>query len=591
MSWHPYAIALALSAPLLAGCLVEPDDRALPSAVDAAPVVVLPGERPVASAATWHEEVKRTTPAEVDDGFVIENNWEPRDVDLTYHGVQPVYDEWGRTVPAHIFRYQPMTLVITDVEFLNDFADVRITARYEPTSVEHAFAQSDARYLGEVELEHQVRVFEDYRWPNPFSWGYEGSLLLPMAYLFLGGDLDKPVVGPFGNTTFNQTTVRPLAGDCTPYEFEFTPAPWFQAWIDSEGGDEPADDAAPEEEQHEIVCLQDEAAPLWVYSGNASDHLRIERKSPALATPRLAGTPLDPVTMSTYSFEELPMLLGLANPVDVPPSAYPGDWADLVRPVVQGAGTNLDYVQWQLQRDPIHLTDIYKAFPYFGAGLVPSLLGVSDIGFEKTSWVMLGDGTDMFWAFVDSRYAGPEDPDIHISQQGFAFDDHPTHPQPLVASGEVQAIWETQLPVDPGLLLYSSFPDLSGDLPPEYVDYVTPFLTSWTGLEYCFEDKDGGRYGSFSAFNGQMNSMGAQTSTENGCSSGAVSVSSSSGEATSERWTRLALGPSEAWLRSANGAPSVLVVPDAQQALVLDANTAPADLVGLVQAALTAKHS
>lgn len=551
-------ILVALVVPVLAGCISDGKLVFTGVPVETMPLTIFPGDRPISATSVWHEEVHDATPEPVDDGFILENSWEPRDVDLTYHGVQPVYDEWGREVPAHIFRYEPMELTITDIEFLSDFSDVRITARYEAGRSEFAFDQADGHFLGYLDLKHQVRVFEDARWPTPLAVGYEADLLIPLAYLYLGGDISTPIPGPLGDTFLNRTDLKPLDGDCTAYEIEFTPAPWYQRWVDEQRRGEP-EVPVPEEEYHNLVCLQGEGAPLWVYLGNTTDHLSLTRVSGRLPTPRLQGDVLPPRVVETQPFQSIDLLLGLAAPIRVPPSGYPGDWADIVRPVVSGVGTNVEYLQWQLEREGLFLADIMKAFPYFGAPIIP-LLPVDPLAFEETSWVMVADGDAMFWAFVDSKYGGPEDPDLHMSRNGFAFDDYPTKEVPIVAAGDVQAAWENLVPPDPAVLSYSSFPDVLDDFPPEYREYLAPFLTSWSALEYCWEVRDDGRYADFSATNGQMLVMAGQTSTLNSCGTG---VDGDDG------FVRIGSGQQEMLLRRPmNGEPGVLFIPASGEAYV-----------------------
>lgn len=517
-------------------------------------------QRPVAAESLWHEERHETAALPVQDTFIIENSWEPRDVALTYHGIHPVYDEWAHEVPAHIFRYARMGLVVTNVEFLGGFAGVRVTARYEPELVEHAFEASTARYLGTVLVDHQVRVFDDARWPTPLNGGYDELLFMTLAVAFLQNDLTRPLEVPFGNVTFEPTEFRPLAGECQPLEATFRPAPWYQRWQDEQN----AGPIEAPQDHHKVVCVQGPGVPLWVYQGNTTDHLRLERKGAALAPLQRTGTALPPTVFQARDFEPVNILLGVAKPIAAPPSAYPGDWADLGRPVIQAAGTGLDYIQWQLDRDNLHLAGLSKAFPATPAGL--PLLGLDPVGFEKESWVMVGDGQDLFWAFVESRYGGPEDPDLHLSQRGVALDDYPTHAPRLVPAGEVQALWETLLPVDPAFLTYSSFPDVL-DVPPEYAAYLEPFLRTWSGFEFCFEERTGGRYGMFSATEGQMLVLAGQTSTANGCSAGVQD----STFAASDGFLRLGTSQHPILLRPASGdAPGVLVLPALGQAYRLD---------------------
>ena len=277
----------------------------------------------------------------------------------------------------------------------------------------------------------------------------------------------------------------------------------------------------------------------------------------------------------------MPPTVGLCTPDRVRPPAPPGDWADIVRPVIAGVGTNLDYLQWQLQRDGLYVTDIDKAFPYFSAPLpLPPPLDdlPSPVPFETESWVFIADGEDAFWALVDSRYGGPEDPDLHVSKDGFALDDYPTALAPIVASGEVQAAWDPLLPPDPEFLIYSSFPDVLGDLPPEYKAILAPYLTTWSALEFCWQDKADGRFADFSALSGQMWAIGGETSTETSCSTGVDGGSGSDG------FLRLPMGRQELWVRPAmGGAPGVLLVPGAGEAFTFGPGH-PLDGAGLAQA-------
>ena len=556
-------LAAALTIPFaLAGCAGDAGTDAT-TAVPVEPVeaAIVPGERPVSATTVWHEEVTESPKDDVamaSEGFILENSWEPRDAELTYHGVQEVFDEWGRPVPAHVYRYPQMSIVVTKTELLDDFS-LQITARYEPTMLEFAFDAADGRFLGTSDIPERVHGYDDVRYPSPYAYGYSAELLLPIAFQAFGGDLSRRVPTGLGTLWYEPSERRPLEGDCQPYEARYDYHDWYEAWM-TEGEEDPVAEVLPEEEQVDIVCLQDGGEPLWVYMGNQSDHITLQRVGPAMATPRLEGTPLAPEAIAARPMEELPMLLGLAKPVLVPPSAYPGDWADQVRPVVAALPTSPDYLQWQLDREPIHLADATLGWPFFG-GLLPLTPVIpGDLVFDRTAWIMVGDGQDMYWGFVDSRYGDAEDPDIHVSRRGSAFDDYPTSMRDSVAIGEAQARWEQHVPAAPRSLSYSTFPEF-GDAPPEFWDYLAPLARYWIALQYCFEEHAPGQLAWFSAINGQMLVVGQQSSTANGCSSG-----------TGDGFLRLGWGRKEILLRPPGpDGPGALLIPDLGIAVALPA--------------------
>lgn len=512
---RPHLVSVILFTVLLSGCTDGDPTDGPRFGIDAAlldPEEFIVLERAATGEIRWHEEPSG-------DPFTLEevtgaNTWEPRDVTMTYHGVQPVHDEWARPVPGYVLRYSPMELYVDSIDFT--LGSLSLTGHWEEGHREVLFDASDARWMGVTDLESQVRsfAFADHR--DPLAGGYEANLYLVFTYMALDGDLSKGVRlnegTPYAGTVrFTPTDERPLPGVCQPYEitYEF---------------DDPPEPAAPSVEEakngpyRSLACLESDGWTVWSWEGDDVDHMAITRLSAPPALPPLQGEPLPPLEYPARPWEDQELLLPVLPTVRIPPSAYAGDWADQMRPLVRALPTSADFLRYQQTHEDVQVSEFSRAFPYFGNGLIVPLLGdVIPPLFETTAWLFTSDPTseDFAWWFIDSRYGGQEEPDIHLNSRGAVFEDAWSYlDPPLVAIGDVQLALEQWAPINPGFLSFSIWPDFS-EFDPGIV------AATWMAFGSCFSEPKQDLFVYLSGVQGQLLATGAMFSEPNGCSSGA----------------------------------------------------------------------
>lgn len=435
---------------VLAGCLGASDgDRdATPPATDPLLVSTSRGdlfvpERETIASVSLHEEID---PAAADLPFADgDSGWEPRDVELTYHGIQLVLDEFGRSVPAFVFRYPLMVFVEDKVTFGTDGVD--IDGHYEAHDVEFAFDRADGRFMGYTDLDAGFRWFVPPEYRQPF-----GDILYAMAIKVLGGDFSKEIyLTEFDGHKFYARFVpfdefRPLPGDCKMWELDVRAEPPMPEPVVEEP-------VLPGEEGHSLMCLEKKAVfPLWTWSGSQADgSYRLQRRSPEPTLPDFKGEILAPVDYERRPWEPHSGLLPIPDPVLVPPSDNAGDWAGRLGARIEALFFDPKFIQWRLGAG-----DVYTDFALYG--MEPFLLGLpglplvtGPIGFDSSALIFVGDGKKEHLHMVHSREGSVEEPDLHLADPLLAFDS--------------EAIFSEGLPADRLPALPSAFA-LEGQLAP-----------------------------------------------------------------------------------------------------------------------------
>ncbi len=486
-------------------------------AVDRMEAAVIVPERPVEATTTWHE-------APSDQAFDLQSiqgakTWAPRDVNLTYHGIQPVYDEWGRPVAAHVFRYRPMRLVFDSIEF--GPSGLNAKGHYEASYVEYAFDASDGRYLGPVSLPDTARGFNDPDYRDPFVGGFESSLFLFMALKVAGPDL-RPIPLPGGNITFTAVDDHPLPGEC-------------RSILVKEVSDAPSlvpsntTSKANRDPPRVLVCARDGTLlPLWTWDGNQTRHIVYTRLGPSFALQPDEGKPLPPLMYEKKPWQEVPgvltapvpLPLPLLTPALAPASTSPTDYAGLLQARQKALYLSPDYIKYNVKHPRLWLMQGFTGFPVLSP--IP-LTGPLPLGFDEESWIFDSSGMGEFWGFVATRFgSGPEDPDQHVAERGSDFDiapygfPDPDH-YPLPAIGEVQSNLADIAPRDPSMIQFSIFPDLPGF----DASQLEPYRSTWFALESCFEAKSPqDPYMFVSARTGQLVGAGWVRNHDGGCSAG-----------------------------------------------------------------------
>lgn len=508
-------VTVCLMALGLAGCASTQDAplRLLPDDSRDPLAFVVP-DRQASAEILWHEEPSQ-------DAFTLEgitgaDTWEPRDVTMTYHGVQPVLDEWGREVLAFVLRYRPMELVIDEVTFSLD--GLSLEGHWEETHREVHFDATDARWMGITDVDREVHAFALAGERDPLTPGYEWALYFPFIFMALGGDLTRgihlyPGQDYEGDLTFTPDTERPLPGKCDVYKVTFV----YDHPPTSSGIAKPN----PDGPYRDLVCIESDGWPLWTWSGNDKDHMAITRLSDPPRLPALSGEPLDPLVYPPRAWEDQPILLPVVPPVKMPAGTFPGDWVDQLRPIVQALPTNPEYLTYQQDRD-VRLSEAMKSTPHFNWNPILPVIGqIPSPLFDRTSWLFTSDSAsdDHAWWFIDSRFGREEDPDIHVNSRGFVFEDSWTYPlRDLVGIGEVQIALEAWAPVNPALLSFSQWP--------AFDDFdLGPVAATWLAISSCYTpDVERGTFLYISAIQGQMLAAGSSQSTPDGCFTGVPST-------------------------------------------------------------------
>ncbi len=90
--------------------------------------------------------------ASFDDPIFGKADWgPPRELELTYHGVQFVADEYGRDTAAYVARYNERVFMVDSIEF--GPSGISGNGHFEDRLYEQSFARSDGRVLGLVDVD------------------------------------------------------------------------------------------------------------------------------------------------------------------------------------------------------------------------------------------------------------------------------------------------------------------------------------------------------------------------------------------------------------------------------------------------------
>jgi hypothetical protein len=376
----------------------------------------------VAASTTLHEEVDG---AYVDLPFADgDTPWAPRDAQLTYHGIQPVHDEFARTVDALVFRFPEMVFVTDEVTLGPDGLD--IDGHYEAHDYEYHFDATDGRLIGVVDVTAGVRGFQHPDTRHPF-----GSLsVIGMAFRVFGlsGGQDIHVSNylhhrflawfePYGGD-------RPLSGDCSMWQLRTKYDPPLP-----EDPTDPLDDAVadldPSEVDRTLLCMQDHAeVPLWSYSGNQSSSYRLERRGPDLPAAPFEGIPLTLVPYPLEPWQEVDGLLPVPGPLLVPPTSDGGLWAQRVADKAAAFYLSPGYLQYRAASGLPYVEAAILDIDYAGL-LLPDGLPDVPLPLEaraRTSVFFLTDAAMRYIGFVHSAEREPEGPNLHMADpQGSTF--------------------------------------------------------------------------------------------------------------------------------------------------------------------------
>jgi hypothetical protein len=424
---------LVVCAILLAGCAGNPHRPVAPSN----PIEPLPsvtpeqaafGDRgPAVSTTVWHEE--RVAPIGLD-------SWS-RDVPLESFGVQAVLDEWGRPVPAYVYRYSPVGGNFTGYPTA---AKMQAQPSGEARAIEYHFAAADGRLLSVTDPASTRTRFADPRLPLPWVSGYEAHLLFAVTFAARGGDFSAPLQLAFDTLVIQPSENRPLPGDCRVLE------------VTSGSGDAPGP-LAPEDVSR-LVCVQDDGSPLWAYFGFEGDSLALTRQSAPPIPPILFGDVKPQPDHPRDGWQETSLSLGVAPPILMPASSYPGDWANALREVARAVDTFPTYSSWAGEQSGSFLAQAFRHEPA-SATFLPGLPPFGPLDWRSFAFVATDSG--VWGASIQSRYADPEGADVHISDIGGASDARFPHPA-IVRIGDVQAALEDLVPERADYIHFIVFP-------------------------------------------------------------------------------------------------------------------------------------
>lgn len=467
-------------------------------------------ERATAQSVVFHEEVRGEPFKPFDDGIRMEGRWEPREATFSFHGVHNTFDEWGRAVPAFVFRYEPMDLVLDSLDFTSD--GIEGEAHWEPSITEYLFDAADGRYMGSVDVGSSTRVFSEPepRSPLPYT-GYPALALLVMA-IQVQGTADMAVRG--GSVSFMPAdNDRPVAGECSVYRLEFQ-----QEGAAGDGREE------DDEDSRALVCLgADSPLPVWTFMGDDKDAVVMRRDPAPFALPDVAGEVLAPLELPRLPWQELPSLPGL-EPVLVPPSGG-SDWSATLAERVEALQQSPDFARYQAVEGRTYTSMAWSGLP-FGAPFLPGLGALGS--YEESTWLEATPGDGMYWADVYSgNHSGPlprhqaEPRGSEFPGGGFPNMD-PSELPPLVPPAEFASAVGAVADVGASpMLMFHVWPAIEGI---DWGDYGA----SWLALGGCFtgdEGKDAGEgYVYMSAVSGRFLTAGVVESSGGGCSTGSSSL-------------------------------------------------------------------
>ncbi len=512
----PILLMLPFFLVTFSGCLSDStpsDDAALdPPVYELGATELAPETRPGVDSVVWLEDPGESI---MDNPWVQgAESWEPREVELTYHGIQPVFDVWQRPVPAHVFRYRPMELVVTDVQI--NGGELELQGKYEETLIEYAFDARDGNFMGRLNLDREVRGFYDPENRHPITWRYTRPLLLFMAVHLLDGDPTSgtiPIHHWYGQ--FQEESGEPPlpAKGCTVYRFTL---------VDP---DAPPLDPDAADLSRTLICLESgKLMPKWAWSGTPDDAISFQRLGPSFEIAPLVGEPEPPHQFPTEPWHVLNPLPGITA-THLPPSGADGDWASQLHDRMAALYLNPSFLLYTQKHESLYLNDAITGWPSITRfpllPIEPPTLGVT---WDEQSWMMVTEGQGYYWGFVDT-YRQQDGDDRHISTSSgsdgdgfldrsyYTLDELPTEIPPI---GHVVHTYNVVAPPAAKLIDWMVWPKFDDD----DIDART---IMWSGLETCFEEPDPTqpeRFVMISGLTGQLIAAGRVQTRDNGCSWG-----------------------------------------------------------------------
>jgi hypothetical protein len=505
---------------LLAGC-VQPAAEERGRAWDAqtgeeaaapgnAAATLVVEERATTASVTFREEVRGEPFKPFDDDIRMEGRWEPRDAAFSFHGVHAAFDEWGRSVPAFVFRYEPMRLVYDEIKVGSD--GVRGKAHWEPGLEEYLFDAADGRFMGTVDVEGSVRVFAqpEPRSPMPLA-GYPSLALLAMA-VQAQGTADIPVPG--GVVSFTPADAdRPVAGECDVWRLEFR----------AEDGEDRR--RAKDGDARALVCLAaDSPLPLWTFSGTDEEAVVLRRDPGPFTLPDVAGEALAPLERPRQPWRELPSLPTL-DPVLVPPSGG-DDWSAALAERVAALQGSPGFARYQAMNGRTYTSMAWAGIP-FDATFLPAL-GPLAGSYDESAWFEATNGDGMYWGHVYSGNRSGLWPRHQAEPMGNEFppggmpnrdpSDLPDLVPPADFAADVAAV--ADVGASP-MIMFHIWPEIEGI---DWGDHAA----SWLALGGCFSGDGGPDAGAgyvyMSAVTGRFIVAGGVHDTEGGCSTSSSSL-------------------------------------------------------------------
>jgi hypothetical protein len=485
------------------------------------PAEVVVAERPVVSTVMVHEDASGDA---MDLSSIVEgaDNWEPHDAELVYHGMHGVFDEWGRSIVAHVFRYTPWVVTITQAEFSP--RGILLRGEWQERHREYAFDATDGRFLGPLSLDSSGRAFASPDERSLFVWDEAGPLFLFMLAHAAGDDLATHTVHAFDHEYGLRpyTGQAPLAGDCDVFEFRR-----LDKARDVLAAAVAGDDARV------LACFDDAVPmPLWVWRGTQSDAHWWQRQASALRLAPLGGTPLAPVAHARMPWLQLePLLPPLADvlplaPVFVPPVDHEDDWADKVRARSAALLLNPDFMLYQAKHDTLYVHEAVMGWPPLFSTFIETVIGDGNdpTSFDEEAWLFATEGSGFYWGLTSTRWGDAEadGDDVHVSyQRGADFDgwSGTEYPSPdslpdIPAIGAVVAGYGRIAPQDARFGTWIVWP-----LFEELDDLL---MMTWWAIEDCFIDMPARppMFAAVDGLDGHLIAAGNAVTGEGGCAAG-----------------------------------------------------------------------
>lgn len=393
MVWRP---AFAIVTLLLAGCATPPP---APGSLEIGrldltqPLDLFTIERPAVASMRWHEEVDR----EARIGYFGSNpeGW-VREFDVTYHGVQAVYDEFARPTEAFVFR---------TTEMVPAFGGAQVEGQFEQRAFEVHFEASDGRLLGVVDLATRVHEFQDPDFRQPYVF----RSLLFMAFQFLGDDRGREIALGGMNGSLHWARFepyegdRPLPGDCDM---------WM---LRSRLEDKPGASSIIAGAFRSIACLPPGSlVPIWVVSGEEGRSDRLRLIGDPFVMPELKGMARPPVTYDVQPWTPSADAPPGVAPLYLPPRGASGTWAHEVADRAVALQRSAGYAAEARDGDGrfVRLAWVGTGIPEAGLlGLITVPLGLPT--FDEGTMLFVTEGDQGFLGRVHTRAGTSEQPDLH----------------------------------------------------------------------------------------------------------------------------------------------------------------------------------